>query len=149
MSEDIINHPKHYEAARFTCEPADLTATMPHPIASAIEYIARAPYKGSELTDLRKAAWWLKRALGTRRLWRESPAGTVLVWEPGEDDFFDLARAASMCAVTPDLRFLFTFDCSRASVFREDVVNLVNHIEGKASDLAEASSLVEFNERTL
>lgn len=137
MSEDIINHPKHYEAARFTCEPADLTVLMPHPIASAIEYIVRAPYKGSEETDLRKAAWWLNRALATPYLWHDSTIGTILTWAQEGDGFFDMAAAAGLCTVTPRLRELFTFHEYAVYVRKEDVINLAQRLEDAAFDLHE------------
>lgn len=58
---DLVNHPAHYEKCRIVLEPVDLTERLPHALASAIEYILRAPYKGSEKLDLQKAIWWLKR----------------------------------------------------------------------------------------
>lgn len=61
MTEDLVNHPKHYAANRVEFEPVDLTERLPHPLASAVEYILRAPFKGSELLDLKKAVWWLQR----------------------------------------------------------------------------------------
>lgn len=64
---DLINHPSHYSQAAVTVrfEPADLTERLPHPIASAVEYILRAGKKEGcpEEVDLKKARWWLKRAL--------------------------------------------------------------------------------------
>lgn len=66
---DNVNHPSHYERYRASFEPADLTALLPHPLASAIEYILRAPYKGQELEDLQKALWWLKKLRDTSVLW--------------------------------------------------------------------------------
>lgn len=66
---DNVNSPDHYARYRFECEPKDLTKFLPHPLASAIEYIIRAPYKGSELEDLRKAVWWLKEFLETDSFW--------------------------------------------------------------------------------
>lgn len=137
MSEDIINHPKHYEAARFTCEPADLTTLMPHPIASAIEYIVRAPYKGSEETDLRKAAWWLRRAADTDRLWCDPFDGSMLVWAQEGDGFPEMALAAGLCTVTPRLRELFTFNGGEVYVRKEDVINLAQRLEDAAIDLHE------------
>lgn len=68
---DMINHPRHYEANRYSCEPADLTTMLPHPIASAVEYILRAPFKGTEVADLKKAQWWLARAYDTEAFWNE------------------------------------------------------------------------------
>lgn len=65
-----VEHPAHYERFRVTFEPADISVLLPHPIASAFEYIIRAPYKnGAE--DYRKAAWWLRKALATDALWEE------------------------------------------------------------------------------
>lgn len=59
MTEDLVNHPKHYVANRIAFEPVDVTAFLPHPLASAVEYVLRAPYKGQEKLDLEKAVWWL------------------------------------------------------------------------------------------
>ena len=56
---DNVNSPDHYARYRFECEPKDLTKYLPHPLASAIEYIIRAPFKGNEIEDLRKACFWL------------------------------------------------------------------------------------------
>lgn len=58
---DLVNHPSHYEKCRIVLEPVDLTERLPHALASAIEYILRSPYKGTEKLDLQKAIWWLKR----------------------------------------------------------------------------------------
>ena len=66
---DNVNHPDHYARYRFECEPKDLTKFLPHPLASAIEYIIRAPFKGSELEDLKKARFWLEEFSNTQRFW--------------------------------------------------------------------------------
>lgn len=58
---DMVNHPSHYMACRIVLEPVDATELLPHPLASAVEYILRSPYKGSEKQDLEKAVWWLMR----------------------------------------------------------------------------------------
>lgn len=34
---------------------------LDHHCATALAYIARAPYKGEQIRDLRKAIWYLKR----------------------------------------------------------------------------------------
>lgn len=85
MAEDKINHPSHYERSRFTCEPADLTSMLPHPIASAVEYIIRAPYKGTYREDMAKAVWWLKRSLegNCNQLWDEQ----CILYVPKYDDY--------------------------------------------------------------
>ncbi len=66
---DNVNHPDHYARFRFECEPKDLTKYLPHPLASAIEYIIRAPFKGSELEDLKKARFWLLEFVNTDDFW--------------------------------------------------------------------------------
>ena len=66
---DNVNHPSHYARYRFECEPKDLTKFLPHPLASAIEYIIRAPFKGSELEDLQKARFWLLEFVNTDDFW--------------------------------------------------------------------------------
>lgn len=58
---DMVNHPSHYMACRIVLEPVDATELLPHPLASAVEYILRSLYKGSERQDLEKAVWWLMR----------------------------------------------------------------------------------------
>lgn len=58
---DMVNHPSHYTACRIVLEPVDATELLPHPLASAVEYVLRSPYKGSEKQDLEKAVWWLMR----------------------------------------------------------------------------------------
>lgn len=72
---DNVNSPSHYARFRFTCEPKDLTKHLPHPLASAIEYIIRAPFKGNEIEDLRKACFWLGEFVGTSSFWDEADDG--------------------------------------------------------------------------
>ena len=66
---DNVNSPSHYARYRFECEPKDLTKYLPHPLASAVEYIIRAPFKGSELEDLQKARFWLLEFVNTDDFW--------------------------------------------------------------------------------
>ena len=72
---DNVNSPDHYARYRFECEPKDLTKYLPHPLASAIEYIIRAPFKGNEIEDLRKACFWLGEFVGTSSFWDEADDG--------------------------------------------------------------------------
>ena len=62
---DLVNHPNHYLQAAVTVEPIDLTQYLPHPLASAFEYLVRAGHKDgqSEALDLQKARFWLRRWL--------------------------------------------------------------------------------------
>ena len=60
--KDIVNHPSHYESNSVKIEPIDITAVLPHPIASAFEYCIRAGKKENvpELQDLEKARFWVR-----------------------------------------------------------------------------------------
>ncbi len=62
---DLVNHPNHYLQAAVTVEPIEITQYLPHPLASAFEYLVRAGHKDgqSEALDLQKARFWLRRWL--------------------------------------------------------------------------------------
>lgn len=71
--KDVVNHPSHYESNAVKIEPIDITAVLPHPIASAFEYCIRAGKKENvpELQDLEKARFWVSyffRHVGTWRI---------------------------------------------------------------------------------
>lgn len=61
MSEDQVNHPKHY--ASLNPEPIDVIEAwgLCFHLGSALKYLARHDRKGSPITDLRKAAWYINR----------------------------------------------------------------------------------------
>lgn len=62
MSE-TINHPPHYNQGSIevitVIEDWDLNFCL----GNAVKYIARSKHKGSELEDLKKAAWYLDREI--------------------------------------------------------------------------------------
>lgn len=66
MSDDPVNHPKHYTSHPSGVECITVTEHMSFNLGNAIKYIWRADEKGSALEDLRKAAWYLEREI-TRR----------------------------------------------------------------------------------
>lgn len=73
MSEDIVNHPKHYEACgRDGYQPIDLIEHYPFALGSAMKYLFRAGKKEGNSTelDLSKARWYLRRAVGRKSLWQ-------------------------------------------------------------------------------
>lgn len=59
MEEDAVHHPQHYyhpsgiEAIQITRHESFLRGNI-------LKYVLRAPYKGSELEDLKKAAVYLQ-----------------------------------------------------------------------------------------
>lgn len=60
---DNVNHPSHYLAASVTVtfEPIELCEKYGFVIGNAMKYILRAPFKGHEIEDLKKAQWYLQR----------------------------------------------------------------------------------------
>lgn len=59
---DMVNHPSHYQHG---IEPIEFIEShnLNFCLGSAVKYIARAPYKGTELEDLKKAKWFLEREI--------------------------------------------------------------------------------------
>ena len=91
MSEDIVNHPKHYEACgRDGYQPIDLIEHYPFALGSAMKYLFRAGKKEGNSTelDLRKARWYLRRAAGSpldpraRMRRREPRLRSWRLWSP-------------------------------------------------------------------
>lgn len=61
MQHDPVNHPSHY--TQYKREVIDLTEKLSFCVGNACKYILRAPYKGREAEDLRKAQWYVTRSL--------------------------------------------------------------------------------------
>lgn len=61
--EDQVNHPRHYTIHPSGIETIDLTEHMNFCLGNVIKYVMRAPYKGKQLEDLKKAAWYLNREI--------------------------------------------------------------------------------------
>lgn len=106
---DNVNSPSHYKRFRFECEPKDFTKHLPHPLASAIEYYIRSPYKANELEDLQKAAWWICEFLVTDSFWEsdfnnasESEISCRVSVSEGKDMFRYLAAAWALAATCDD-----------------------------------------------
>lgn len=60
--KDMVNHPQHYQHG---IEPIEFIEShnLNFNLGNAVKYIARAPYKGNELEDLKKAKWYLEREI--------------------------------------------------------------------------------------
>lgn len=59
MTEDVVRNPSHYKHPS-GIEVIDLTRYESFLRGNIIKYVLRAPYKGSELEDLKKAAQYLE-----------------------------------------------------------------------------------------
>lgn len=66
MSEDLVNHPKHYAERVPGIECIDVTKHFDFVIGNAIKYLWRLGHKGGgaeRLTDLKKARWYIDLAI--------------------------------------------------------------------------------------
>ena len=58
-----VDHPNHYNQGSIEVidfiEDWDLNFNL----GNAVKYISRAPYKGKQLEDLQKAAWYIDREI--------------------------------------------------------------------------------------
>ncbi|MBE9452675.1 DUF3310 domain-containing protein [Staphylococcus epidermidis] len=66
---DKVNHPKHYnygkiEVINFIDQVTkNYQSSLAYYIGNVIKYVSRAPFKNG-LEDLKKAQWYLNRAIG-------------------------------------------------------------------------------------
>ncbi len=65
MSEDAVNHPKHYGGADYIYEAIKVIEAwgLGFCLGNSVKYISRAGKKGDRLTDLKKARWYLDREI--------------------------------------------------------------------------------------
>lgn len=62
MSEhDNVHNPYHY--TRYTVDVIEITQDMDFLSGNVVKYVCRAPYKDSQLEDLKKAKWYLERLI--------------------------------------------------------------------------------------
>ena len=146
---DNVNSPSHYARYRFECEPKDLTKYLPHPLASAIEYIIRAPFKGSELEDLQKARFWLLEFLNTSDFW-VVPFGTgygtlyCKLLPDSVDDFKVTACAFALMSKCLILQHGLFNHCSGKFefprvIYKEQILELIHKLNSKIESLESKS----------
>jgi len=70
---DLVNHPPHYTQHSSGVECIQVTEHFNFCRGNAIKYIWRAGEKGSEIEDLKKAAWYINREIARLEKQREVP----------------------------------------------------------------------------
>ncbi len=60
---DQVNHPSHYNAGAIEVIDVIEDWDLGFCLGNTVKYIARSPHKGTELQDLKKAAWYLQRQI--------------------------------------------------------------------------------------
>lgn len=69
--DDSVDHPKHYNTGKIEVIDFIEDQKLDFNRGNTVKYICRAPHKGSELEDLKKARWYLDRAIAN--LEKEKP----------------------------------------------------------------------------
>lgn len=72
---DNVNHPAHYENGPFEC--IELTQLYSFCIGNAIKYVWRHQQKGKPLEDLKKALWYLDRAIENHEYMQSYEPGPI------------------------------------------------------------------------
>jgi hypothetical protein len=70
---DLVNHPPHYTQHPSGIECIQVTEHLNFCRGNAIKYIWRAGEKGSEIEDLKKAAWYINREIARLEKQQEVP----------------------------------------------------------------------------
>lgn len=64
---DPVNHPKHYTSHPSGVECIQITEHMSFNLGNALKYLWRADEKGTPITDLEKAVWYISREIAKRQ----------------------------------------------------------------------------------
>lgn len=64
---DPVNHPKHYTSHPSGVECIQITEHMSFNLGNAVKYLWRADEKGTPITDLEKAVWYISREIAKRQ----------------------------------------------------------------------------------
>ena len=60
---DVVNHPEHYKHGGMETIDVIEAWGLGYHLGNTVKYISRAKHKGNELEDLKKAQWYLNRAI--------------------------------------------------------------------------------------
>lgn len=64
---DPVNHPAHYKTGGIETIDFIEAKKLDYNLGNVIKYVTRADHKGNKLEDLRKAQWYLTRAIETAK----------------------------------------------------------------------------------
>lgn len=67
MTEQTVDHPKHYNTHPSGVECITVVEHMNFNLGNAVKYIWRADEKGNAIQDLEKAAWYIAREIDRRK----------------------------------------------------------------------------------
>ena len=64
---DLVNQPPHYTTGGIETIDFIRAKQLDYCLGNVVKYITRAPHKGNEVQDLKKARWYLDRAISERK----------------------------------------------------------------------------------
>ena len=65
VAADMVNHPPHYKAGGIETIDFIEAKNLGYHLGNVVKYVSRADLKGAKLEDLKKAQWYLNRAVST------------------------------------------------------------------------------------
>jgi hypothetical protein len=77
MSQEQVNHPKHYVSHPSGIECIQITEHMGFNLGNAIKYVWRSDLKGKAIEDLEKALWYIQREIDRRKKCAETATGAT------------------------------------------------------------------------
>jgi hypothetical protein len=60
---DMVNHPEHYKVGGIETIDFIEAKKLDYNLGNAVKYISRADHKGERIQDLKKALWYIERAI--------------------------------------------------------------------------------------
>ena len=69
---DMVNHPPHYNTGGIEAIDYIEAKKLDFHLGNAVKYISRAEHKGTYTQDLKKAIWYLNRAIEAKEKNNES-----------------------------------------------------------------------------
>ena len=130
---DTISNPSHYEKASVTIQiqPIDLVRHLSFCLGNVLKYLFRAPYKGSEIQDLKKAhqylLWYIEdgQYLYDMEQIKEHKYIVDIFRKDIKDKYLKDKRLAIITCI---LSSFLTRDISLANSLTNDAINLYNYI---------------------
>lgn len=62
-AKDNVNHPEHYKTGGIETIDFIEAKSLGYHLGNVVKYVTRADHKGNRLEDLKKAQWYLNRAI--------------------------------------------------------------------------------------
>lgn len=76
---DPVKKPKHYNFGKIEVIAFVEDQQLGYHLGNVIKYVTRAPHKGEEIQDLKKAAWYLQRRIWLLEAKNEVPPAELKV----------------------------------------------------------------------